>query len=55
MSDDDSVHDRDMCFLVDNEFSEQTKGAAHYDQLPPEKKNIKSLFESDMKRVMIIF
>ena len=52
MSDDDSVHESDTCTLVDNEFSEQTKGAAHYEQLPSEKKNIKCLSESDLKRVM---
>ena len=30
MLDDDSWNERDTCVLADNDFSEQTKGAAHF-------------------------
>ena len=52
MSDDDSENERDTCLIADKDFSEQTKAAAHYEQLPSEKENIKCLSESDLKKVM---
>ena len=52
ISDDDSINDTNISLMADNGYTNETQEAAHYEQLPSTKSNIKCLSDSDLKKVM---